>query len=157
MGQEFAQPGEWSHETGPDWVAMGQPANAGVRRLVQDLNRLHRGQPALHRHDFEPEGFAWIDCHDQERSTLSFLRRAGEEFVAVALNFTPVPRKDYRIGVPAMGRYLELLNSDASAYGGGNVGNAGGADATAHPLHGYPYSIALTLPPLAALILKPAG
>jgi len=157
MGQEFAQPDEWSHDAGPDWVVMGRTAHAGVRRLVQDLNRLHRDQAALHRHDFDPEGFAWVDCHDQERSTLSFLRRAGDDFVVVALNFTPVVREQYRIGVPAGGRYRELLNSDSSVYGGGNVGNAGGADAAAQPLHGYPHSIALTLPPLAAIILKPAG
>ena len=88
---------------------------------------------------------------------MSFLRRAGDEFVVVALNFTPVVREQYRVGVPAAGRYRELLNSDSSVYGGGNVGNAGGADAAGHPMHGYPHSIALTLPPLAAVILKPAG
>jgi 1,4-alpha-glucan branching enzyme len=155
MGQEFAQASEWSHDAGPDWNAMGRPRNAGVRRLVQDLNRLYRDEPALHRHDFDPEGFSWIDCHDREQSTLSFLRRAGGDFVIVVLNFTPVVREGYRIGVPAGGGYRELLNSDSSSYGGSNVGNAGLVNATTESLHGYPHSLTLTLPPLAALILRP--
>jgi 1,4-alpha-glucan branching enzyme len=155
MGQEFAQRGEWSHEAGLEWDALGDPRHAGVRRLVADLNRLHRELPALHRHDFEPEGFAWIDCEDREQSTLSFMRRAGDDCVAVVLNFTPVVREGYRVGVPVPGAWRELLNSDASDYGGSGVGNAGLALAAEHPMHGRTHSIALTLPPLAALIIAP--
>ncbi|HEY5559942.1 MAG TPA: 1,4-alpha-glucan branching protein GlgB [Steroidobacteraceae bacterium] len=155
MGQEFAQFAEWNHAAGLDWGTAGHPPNAGVRRLVQDLNRLYRREPALHRHDFEQEGFAWIDCHDDAQSTLSFLRRAGGDFVVVALNFTPVVRNGFRVGVPAAGAYRELMNSDSSTYGGGDVGNAGAVHATPDSWHGYPYSLSLTLPPLAALILQP--
>jgi 1,4-alpha-glucan branching enzyme len=155
MGQEFGQRGEWSHETGPEWAALGDPRHAGVQRLVRDLNRLHREEPALHRHDFEPEGFAWIDCDDRDQSVVSFLRRAGDRLVVVVLNFTPVVREAYRVGVPVAGDYRELLNSDAAAYGGGNLGNAGLVRASAVPRHGHAQSLALTLPPLAALILGP--
>jgi 1,4-alpha-glucan branching enzyme len=154
MGQEFAQSTEWNHDAGPDWSAADSPQNAGVRRLVGDLNRLYRQEPALHRHDFEPEGFAWIDCHDHLQSTLSFIRRAGGDFVVVALNFTSVIREGFRIGVPADGVYRELLNSDSSSYGGSNVGNAGAVRASSEAWHGYPYSLQLTLPPLAAVILR---
>jgi 1,4-alpha-glucan branching enzyme len=155
MGQEFAQSSEWNHDAGPDWNAADSPQNAGVRRLLSDLNRLYRGETALHRHDFEQEGFAWIDCHDHLQSTLSFIRRAGGDFVVVALNFTSVIREGFRLGVPADGVYSELLNSDSSTYGGSNVGNAGTVRASSDARHGYPYSLQLTLPPLAAVILRP--
>ncbi|HKX98686.1 MAG TPA: 1,4-alpha-glucan branching protein GlgB [Steroidobacteraceae bacterium] len=155
MGQEFGQRGEWSHELGPDWPALRDPRHAGVQSLVRDLNLLHRGEPALHRHDFDAEGFAWIDCSDSGQSVVSFVRRAGAEFVVVALNFTPVVRQGYRIGVPGGGAYRELLNSDASAYGGSNVGNAGLVHAEPVPHAGQDCSLVLTLPPLAALILRP--
>jgi 1,4-alpha-glucan branching enzyme len=155
MGQEFGQGTEWSHEMGPDWQALADPRHAGVRELVRQLNRLHRESPALHRHDFEPEGFAWIDCEDREQSVMSFLRRAGSEFVVVVLNFTPVVREGYRVGVPAGGDYAEILNSDASAYGGGNVGNLGRVRAVPEPRHGQAFSVTLTLPPLAAIVLRP--
>jgi 1,4-alpha-glucan branching enzyme len=157
MGQEFGQRPEWSHETGLDWAALEDPRHAGVRRLVADLNRLYRERPALHRHDFDAEGFAWIDCRDREQSVLSFLRLAGPEFLVVVLNMTPVVREGYRIGVPAAGSYRELLNSDSSAYGGGNVGNLGRVPAVPGSLHGQPFSLSLTLPPLAALILAPSA
>jgi 1,4-alpha-glucan branching enzyme len=155
MGQEFGQRAEWSHEAGPDWQALADPRHAGLRNLVRQLNRLHRESRALHRHDFEPEGFAWIDCEDRAQSVMSFLRRAGHEFVVVVLNFTPVVREGYRVGVPAGGDYAEILNSDASAYGGGNVGNLGRVRAISEPRHGQAFSVALTLPPLAALVLRP--
>jgi 1,4-alpha-glucan branching enzyme len=157
MGQEFGQRGEWSHERGPDWAALGDPRHAGVKRLVGDLNRLYRELPALHRHDFDGEGFAWIDCDDQDQSVLAFQRRAGDAFVVVVHNFTPVVREGYRVGVPAGGTYRELLNSDASIYGGSNVGNAGHVRAEAVPRHGHAHSLSLTLPPLAAVILVPGG
>jgi 1,4-alpha-glucan branching enzyme len=122
--------------------------------MVRDLNRLHREEPALHRHDFAPEGFAWIDCADRDQSVVSFQRRSGDGFVVVVLNFTPVVRRGYRVGVPAGGAYEELFNSDAAAYGGSNVGNAGRVHAEPVPQAGHPQSLALTLPPLGALILK---
>jgi 1,4-alpha-glucan branching enzyme len=156
MGQEFGQRSEWSHEAGPDWAALEDPRHAGVGRLVRDLNRLYRERPALHRHDFEAEGFAWIDCQDREQSVVAFLRRAGPEFVVVLLNMTPVVRENYRVGVPAGGDYRELLNTDSSLYGGGNVGNLGLVRASPEPFHGLPHSLRLTLPPLAAVLLAPA-
>jgi 1,4-alpha-glucan branching enzyme len=153
MGQEFGQRTEWSHEAGPDWGALDDPRHAGVLRLVQDLNRLYRDTPALHRHDFDAEGFAWIDCQDREQSVVSFLRRGGSGFALVVLNLTPVVREAYRVGVPEDGVYRELLNSDSAAYGGGNVGNLGRVAASGEPRHGQPFSLSLTLPPLAAVIL----
>ncbi len=154
MGQEFAQLGEWNHDTGLEWELLADPRHAGLLRLVQDLNRLYRQQPALHRHDFDQQGFAWIDCHDRLQSTLSFLRRAGAEFAVVLMNFTPVVRTEFRVGVPVPGVYRELLNSDAAAYGGSNIGNAGAVRTTAESSHGFPQSLRLTLPPLAALVLR---
>jgi 1,4-alpha-glucan branching enzyme len=159
MGGEFGQSNEWNHETALDWWLLGAgPYHAGVQRLVQDLNRLYRTLPALHEVDFEPAGFQWIDCNDWEGSVVSFLRRARdpEDLVVVACNFTPVVRAGYRIGVPRPGFYRELLNTDAAVYGGSNVGNAGGVEAEPVAAHGHPCSLALTLPPLAAVFLRPA-
>ncbi len=158
MGGEFGQRNEWYHETGLDWHLLGMgPYHHGLQRLVQDLNVLYRGQPALHQVDFESKGFQWIDCNDRESSTIAFLRRARdpEDYVVVVANFTPVIRRAYRIGVPRGGFYRELLNTDAGIYGGGGVGNAGGVSAQAWALHGQPFSLLLTLPPLAVLVLKP--
>ena len=160
MGGEFGQTDEWYHEVGLDWNLLGMgPYHRGLQHLVQDLNRLYRAQPALHQVDFEPAGFQWIDCNDWEHSLISFVRRArdAEDFVVVVCNFTPVIRAGYRIGVPRGGWYRELLNTDAEVYGGTNVGNAGGVPAEAIPQHGHAHSLRLTLPPLAALVLKPEG
>jgi 1,4-alpha-glucan branching enzyme len=160
MGGEFGQTSEWYHEVGLDWhlLEMG-PYHQGLRRLVQDLNRLYRSEPSLHQADFEPAGFQWIDCNDWEGSVIAFLRRARdpEDFLVFACNFTPVVRSGYRIGVPRAGFYREVLNTDASVYGGSDVGNGGGVMAEATPTHGHDHSLLLTLPPLATLILKPAG
>jgi 1,4-alpha-glucan branching enzyme len=123
-----------------------------VQQLISDLNRVYREQPALHRHDFGPEGFQWIDCNDREQSVLTFLRHGDGSTIVVALNFTPTPRPGYRIGVPAPGRYRVLLNSDSGHYGGANLGTAF-ADATAGLWHQQPYSIVLDLPPLAGQVL----
>ena len=157
MGQEFAQSREWTHAESLDWELSGDPSHGGVRRLLEDLNRLYREQPALHRHEFEPEGFAWIDCEDVPRSTLSFIRRAGPDFLVIVLNFTPVVRDGFRVGVPLPGPYRELLNSDASAYGGSNVGNAGIVQTLPEPRSGHPQSLVLRLPPLGALLLQRAA
>ena len=160
MGGEFGQTNEWYHEASLDWhlLEMG-PYHRGLQRLVQDLNTLYRNEPALHEVDFEPAGFQWIDCNDWEGSSISFLRRARdpENFLVFVCNFTPVVRDAYRIGVPRGGFYRELVNTDAEIYGGSNVGNGGGVAAVPLPQHGHRWSLELTLPPLAALILQPEG
>jgi 1,4-alpha-glucan branching enzyme len=154
MGGEFGQDWEWNHDTGLDWQALQHPLHAGVQLLVRDLNRLYRTVPALHRLDCEPEGFAWIDAANGAECVLSYLRRSRDphELAVVVCNFTPVPRHDYRIGVPRPGRYAERINTDAQVYGGSGVGNAGEVSADPHPMHGHAHSLRLSLPPLAALI-----
>jgi 1,4-alpha-glucan branching enzyme len=157
MGGEFGQRREWDHDRSLDWHLLDQgPYHRGLQRLVRDLNRLHRHEPALHELDADPAGFAWIDCADWEQGVLSFLRRArnADDCVIVVCNFTPVPRHAYRVGVPRPGYYRELLNSDAGEYGGSNLGNGGGAWAEPTSWQGQPQSLALTLPPLGVLLLK---
>jgi 1,4-alpha-glucan branching enzyme len=155
MGAEFAQEREWNHDKSLDWHLLGDSAHAGVQSLVRDLNALYRALPALHARDCEAEGFEWIDANDSANSVLSFLRKAGPEqqTAIVAVNFTPVPRQSYRVGVPRPGYYREAFNSDAAMYGGSNMGNGGGVMAEPVPWHGRPFSVALTLPPLGGLIL----
>jgi 1,4-alpha-glucan branching enzyme len=122
---------------------------------VRDLNRVYTSEPALHDVDFQHDGFQWIDCNDNENSVVSFLRRSRTgEMVVALVNFTPVPRDGYRIGVPAAGAYEELINSDADVYGGGNLGNAGVVFAEAVPSHGFEQSLRLQLPPLGCLLLR---
>ena len=157
MGGEFAQEREWNHAVGLDWQLLDDPKHAGVQRLVRDLNHLYCSIAPLHELDCEPEGFEWIDCHDAEQSVISYIRRGKnrDQFAVTVCNFTPVIRRDYRIGVPRGGYYQEVLNSDAGAYGGSNVGNLGSCISNAIPFQGRPYSLVLTLPPLAALVLLP--
>ncbi len=154
MGSEFAQGPEWSHDNALDWYVLQFGGHAGVQRLVRDLNNLYRESRPLHHFDFDPSGFEWLDCHDTEQSVLSFLRKDENGFVVVALNFTPVIRKQYRLGVPEPGPYGEIFNSDSEHYGGSNVGNSGQVDAESIPWMGKPHSISLTLPPLAGIVLK---
>ena len=125
--------------------------------MIADLNRLYTGQPALHEHDFEQQGFEWIDCHDASQSVLSYLRKNQQGLLITVLNFTPVPRHNYRLGVPRNGFYHELLNSDSAYYGGSNVGNDGGVVAVDKEWMGRPYSITLNLPPLGGLVLEYKG
>lgn len=155
MGQEFAQRREWNHDTSLDWCLLDRPVHHGVQRLVADLNRLYAGHPDLHRGDFRQDGFEWLDCHDAAQSVVCYQRSSGGSYVVVVVNFTPVPRHGYRIGVPRPGCYCEILNTDAAAYGGSNLGNLGAVSAEALPWMGRNYSIALTLPPLAVICLKP--
>ncbi len=156
MGTEFGQGLEWNSAQVLDWYVLEYPLHQGVQRLVRDLNALYRATPALHQVEFEWQGFEWIDCHDSRQSVLCFLRRAGDAFVVVAVNLTPVPRHGYRIGVPRPGRYREVLNTDAAIYGGGNVGNGDRElQAEERPWMNRPWSLELTLPPLAVLILEP--
>jgi 1,4-alpha-glucan branching enzyme len=151
MGAELGQWAEWRHEGSLDWHLLEHDRHRGIQRWVSDLNGAYRAQPALHRRDFDPEGFEWIDASDADNSVLSFLRKDGENVVLAVCNFTPVPRGPYRVGVPRGGYWKELLNSDAAEYGGSGLGNRGGAQAEAVPFHGRPYSLTLALPPLSIL------
>ena len=156
MGGELAEWREWDHDRELEWSLETVPAHAGVQRLVADLNRLHREHAALHELDFSPDGFEWVHADDHLQSVLSFLRRGtDDELVLAVLNFTPVPRHHYRLGVTVSGRWRELLNTDAEAYGGSGLGNLGGVEAELVPTHGRPYSVSLTLPPLSAVFLTP--
>jgi 1,4-alpha-glucan branching enzyme len=158
MGCELGEWREWNHDSSLDWDLVRQPLHGGLQRFVRDVNEVYRTQRALHEVDFEAAGFAWIDCNDADASVISFMRHAIDprDFVVVIVNFTPIVRSDYRIGVPEPGFYKELLNSDAVWYAGGNVGNAGGIYTEPIAAHGHPQSLRLTLPPLAGLILKVA-
>jgi len=158
MGGEIAQEREWNHDREIDWFLLDDPGHRGMQTLVRDLNRLYRDLPALHRADDRPEGFAWIIGDDRANSVLAFLRQAeGAPEVLVVVNLTPVPRHDYAVGVPRAGRWRELLNSDATLYGGSGVGNCGGAHTRPEPAHGAAQSLRLTLPPLGALFFVHAG
>ncbi|HEB80082.1 MAG TPA: 1,4-alpha-glucan branching protein GlgB, partial [Rhodospirillales bacterium] len=159
MGCEFGQEREWAHDESLDWHLLEDKQHKGVQNLMRDLNHLYRNAPALHQRDFDHEGFAWIDCHDHANSVLSFMRRGNdpEDLMVIVCNFTPVVREGYRVGVPSAGFYKECLNTDSSLYGGSNVGNLSGLAAEAEPMHGHPHSLYLTLPPLATLMLRPAG
>ncbi|HEY7585957.1 MAG TPA: 1,4-alpha-glucan branching protein GlgB [Candidatus Deferrimicrobiaceae bacterium] len=156
MGCEFGQWEEWNHDASLSWHLLQWDSHKGIQALVRDLNRLHATLPALHEVDFRPEGFEWIDFHDVDNCIVSFLRRAKDpaDFLVCVFNFTPVVRKDYRVGVPAPGLYLEALNSDSGYYGGSNSGNVGGAAAEDVPWNDRPWSVKLTLPPLGALFLR---
>jgi 1,4-alpha-glucan branching enzyme len=158
MGCEFGQYREWNYDQSLDWHALDKPLHRGLQRFVQDLNRVYRSEHAMHEVDFDPAGFQWIDCNDSENSVVSFIRRArnADDFVVSVLNFTPVPRDGYRIGVPVAGPYLELVNSDGDLYGGSNVGNGGAIFSEPIASHGCDQSLRLTLPPLGFLLLKPS-
>jgi 1,4-alpha-glucan branching enzyme len=158
MGGEFGQRREWHHEESLDWHLLEHTTHAGIQQWVRDLNRWYRREPAMHELDCEGQGFAWVDCADAAQSVVSFLRRARSpaRVVLCVFNFTPVPREGYRLGVPRGGFWREALNSDARQYGGSGVASTPGAPGVAaapHPFHGLPYSVRLTLPPLAAVML----
>ncbi len=161
MGMELGQWTEWNFERALDWMVLDHEAHRQLQHFVRDLNHLYQAERALHTVDFSWEGFQWIDLHDVDQNSISFLRRAQAEDVNEAecvvcvANFTPVPREGYRVGVPKAGFYRELLNSDSEAYGGSNLGNRGGLPADEIPWQGQPYSVLLTLPPLGVLYLKP--
>ncbi|HFD80845.1 MAG TPA: 1,4-alpha-glucan branching protein GlgB [Gammaproteobacteria bacterium] len=153
MGNEFGQYAEWNFDAALDWHLMEDPRHADLKQLVHDLNQLYIREPALHQHDFEPEGFRWIDCDDAEHSLLSYCRLGNGPTAVVALNFTPVPRPGYRLGVPEGGEYRLVLNSDAGFYSGSNAPVAGHYHSEAVPWMNQAQSIVLDLPPLAGLIL----
>jgi len=156
MGCEFGQWREWNHEQALDWGLLDYLPHAGLQRWMEDLNKACRDLPALHELDMSPSGFEWIDCCDTENCVVSLVRRSKsrpDEMVVMALNFTPIPRHNYMIGVPGPGHWKEVLNSDALLYGGTGQGNMGGVDASPIPLHGRRWSVNLTLPPLGAVFL----
>ncbi len=156
MGQEFGQRNEWYEARSLDWHLLQYDSHRGVQNLVRDLNRLNAAEPALHQVDFEWQGFEWIDANDSDNSVYSFIRRGKnpDDVILAVLNATPVVRYGYRLGVPRPGHYEEVLNTDAAIYGGSNVGNLGGMNADEHAWQGRRQSLALTLPPLAAVFLK---
>jgi len=156
MGGEFGQWKEWNHDESLEWHALQYPSHKGVQQWVKDLNHFYKNEPALYEQDFNTEGFEWIDCHDWEQSVVVFLRKgktAGDR-VLVICNFTPVPRNNYRVGVPARGFWREVLNSDATVYWGSGCGNMGGVESATIPMHGKEHSLSLTLPPLGILFFK---
>jgi 1,4-alpha-glucan branching enzyme len=157
MGAELAAEGDWNHDGVLNWGLLDRPDCAGVRAWVRDLNQLYRRVPAMHVGDARPDGFAWITCDDREQSVLALLRLGAPDQppMCCVLNFTPVPRHDYRLGVPIGGRWREVLNSDAGSYGGSGQGNLGGVDATDQPCHGHPRSIVVNAPPLGCVFLAP--
>jgi 1,4-alpha-glucan branching enzyme len=161
MGGEIGQWREWNHDWQLDWEVLGDPRHAGLQRWVRDLNQVYRAEPALWDADFDPGGFSWIDCNDHEHSVIALIRQSrtpnaeSRELVVAVVNFTPVPRRGDRVGVPLAGTYQELLNSDAEVYGGSNIGNEGRVTALEQPVHGHPFSLSLTVPPLGFVLLKP--
>ena len=157
MGCEFGQWSEWNHDASLDWHLLAHPLHAGLQRWVRDLNTLYRGTGAMYEVDFDPAGFEWIDCNDHQRSVLSFLRRGRDpgDAMVFACNFTPVPRHNFRIGAPRGGCWKEALNGDAPLYGGSGQGNFGGVEAVPLPMHGRPFSLNITLPPLAMVAFRP--
>ncbi|MBK8507698.1 MAG: 1,4-alpha-glucan branching protein GlgB [Candidatus Competibacteraceae bacterium] len=156
MGTEFGQGTEWNDATTLDWYVLQYGFHQGLQLLVKDLNRLYCTSSALHHFEFEWQGFEWIDCHDAEQSIISYVRKNGDDFLVVIVNFTPVPRHGYRIGVPRHGRYSEALNSDSHYYGGSGVGN-GDIELNAQdwPWMERPYSLCVTVPPLGGIVLRP--
>jgi 1,4-alpha-glucan branching enzyme len=156
MGADVAQWHEWQHDSSVEWHLLQWAPHTGVHNWVKALNYAYRCEAALHELDSDPAGFQWVDCNDADSSVLSLLRKkpATSEVMLAAFNFTPVPRYNYRMGVPQGGYWREILNSDAQEYGGGGIGNLGGCHATDVPSHGMPHSLELTLPPLAAVFFK---
>jgi 1,4-alpha-glucan branching enzyme len=155
MGQEFGQTNEWSATESLPWWLLDYWPHQGVQAWIRDLNKLYRETAALYARDCEPDGFRWIVVNDETQSVLAFLRLGSQNDppVAVVCNFTPEPRLGYRLGLPYQGFWREALNSDATSYGGSNMGNFGGVTAEARPAHGFPASATVTLAPLATMFL----
>jgi 1,4-alpha-glucan branching enzyme len=158
MGGELGQWREWNHDGELDWTVLGDHRHAGLQRWVRDLNTRYQAEPALWRQDYDPHGFQWIDCNDHEHSLVSLMRRgpAEADTLVAIVNFTPIPRYGYRIGVPRGAAYREVLNSDAEVYGGSNLGNFGEVTTVSVAAHGFDQSLALTVPPLGFLLFKAA-
>jgi len=157
MGSEFGQGTEWNHDRALDWYILQYPLHQGVKTLVSDLNTLYTQTPALYRHEFDPHGFEWLDCSDREQSILSYIRKDGDDYIIAIFNFTPVPRENYRIGMPELAKYRILLSSDSQFYGGSNVDNNITLEAESISWSDRPYSLSVNLPPLSGLILQKAS
>lgn len=159
MGGEFGQVKEWNHDESLEWHVLQYPSHSGLQKWVEDLNHIYRREPALYEIDSNPAGFEWIDCSDSDQSVLTFMRRgeSTDDVVLVACNFTPVPRTNYRIGVPRGGYWKEIANSDGDQYWGGNWGNLGGVEAGPVSHHGRPWSVSVVLPALSILFFKSEG
>jgi 1,4-alpha-glucan branching enzyme len=157
MGGEIAQWQEWNHDAEIDWHLLPHPAHAGVQRLVRDLNKVYRAEPALHARDADGSGFRWLIGDDRANSVFAFLRfgGAGTKPVLVLCNMTPAPRQDYHVGVPLAGLWCEIANTDSHFYGGSDMGNEGAVHTVDSPAHGERQSLRLTLPPLATVMLRP--
>jgi 1,4-alpha-glucan branching enzyme len=157
MGNEFGQWSEWNHDASLEWQLLKEPFHAGLKQWVRDLNTLYRGHPLLHESDSDPAGFEWVDCKDSQRSIISFLRRGRNpnDQLLFVCNFTPIVRQNYRVGIPLDGYWKEILNSDAPLYGGSGQGNFGGLPAAPLPIHGRPFSLNMTLPPLGIVVFQP--
>jgi 1,4-alpha-glucan branching enzyme len=156
MGSEIAQRQEWRHDSSIDWHLLQHAPHKGVQQWVRDLNHLYRNEAAMHEQDNQPGGFDWIDCSDAGSSIISLVRRSksSEDVILGVFNFTPVPRDSYKLGVPGPGFWKEVLNSDSGMYWGSNMGNNGGVQAEYSGMHGQPYSVHLTLPPMSAMFFK---
>ncbi len=159
MGGELAQLGEWNHEASLDWHLLSESNHKGVQTLIRDLNSIYLRTPSLWELDTEPAGFEWIDAGDVNANVFSFARvdKSGDRRLVCICNFSGTPRKGYRVGLPTAGRYVEILNTNSSAYGGNDVGNRGAVCAEKHPYHGRPYSALFTLPALTTLWFEPRG
>ncbi len=159
MGGELGQWSEWNHESSLEWHLLNYAPHQGIQKWVRDLNRTYAQEPALYEIDFEPAGFEWVDCCDNQNSTISFLRKGKttDDIILVVCNFTPVPRLNYRVGTPRGGFWKEILNSDAKDYAGSGQGNMGGVEAAPFKAHNRPFSILITLPPLATVVFKSEG
>ncbi len=159
QGMDFGQGNEWTEARSVDWHLLQFPLQSGLHRGVADLQRVYRTETALHQVDFDWRGFDWLESHDNENSVFAYLRRGHDEhdIVVAALNFTPVARYEYRVGVPTGGPWREIYNSDSALYGGGNIGNGGQVWALDEPWSGRPHSLCLTIPPLGAVFLKPGS
>ena len=147
---------EWNHEASVPWHVLEFDPHRKLQRLVQELNRLYRANPAMYQVDFHHSGFEWVDFHDVENSVIAFLRRAADpaDFLLFCCNFTPVPRQGYEFGVPEEGFYEEILNTDSELFGGSNTGNGGLVSSRPKPCHERPHSIAVTLPPLGVVAFR---
>ncbi len=156
MGGEFGQWREWAHDESLEWHLLAYAPHTGLQQWLSALNQFYVSQPALHELDCHSDGFEWIDCSDADSSVLSLIRKghSANDVILVVCNFTPVPRFDYQVGIPSEGLWREVLNSDAEEYGGSGHGNPGGVEASPVPFHGRPYSLNLTLPPLAAVFFQ---
>jgi 1,4-alpha-glucan branching enzyme len=157
MGSEFGQWNEWNCDANLQWDLLQWDTHSGIKHLIADLNRLYQREPALFQHDFDAQGFEWVDCQNGQDSVLSYIRKAHDpnDFLLVCCNFTPVVREGYRIGVPRGGWYEEIFNSDSQHYGGSNVGTHPGAEAIQPGAQERPFALEISLPPLGVAVFKP--